>query len=49
LVRNYRRVILDGVAPDWAGLAYFSAFAVLFFIAGYWWFARSRKNFADVI
>ncbi|HEX3142561.1 MAG TPA: ABC transporter permease [Pyrinomonadaceae bacterium] len=49
LVRNYRRVILDGLGPDWQGLAYFLAFAVVLFLFGYWWFARSRKNFADVI
>jgi len=49
LVRNYRRIILDGVPPDWAGLAYFSVFAILAFLLGYWWFARTRKNFADVI
>lgn len=49
LIRNYRRIILEGVAPDWVGLAYFSAFAVLSFLFGYWWFARTRKNFADVI
>jgi len=49
LVRNYRRIILDGVPPDWAGLAYFSGFAILAFLLGYWWFARTRKNFADVI
>lgn len=49
LVRNYRRIILDGTPPDWASLAYFSAFALVVFILGYWWFARTRKNFADVI
>ena len=49
LVRNYRRVILDGLAPDWQGLAYFLCFAALTFLFGYWWFARTRKNFADVI
>lgn len=49
LVRSYRQVILDGTPPDWPGLAYFSAFAVVFFLFGYWWFARTRKNFADVI
>jgi lipopolysaccharide transport system permease protein len=49
LIRNYRRVILDGVAPDWSGLAYFLSFAALAFIVGYWWFARTRKHFADVI
>ena len=49
LVRNYRRIVLDGVAPDWQGLAYFLAFGVILFLLGYWWFARTRKNFADVI
>jgi lipopolysaccharide transport system permease protein len=49
LVRNYRRLFLDGVSPDWLGLAYFSVLAILVFIFGYWWFARTRKSFADVI
>jgi lipopolysaccharide transport system permease protein len=49
LIRNYRRIILDGNLPDWRGLAYFSVFAIVSFLFGYWWFARTRKNFADVI
>ena len=49
LVRNYRRFLLEGAAPDWSGLAYFTAFAIVSFLVGYWWFARTRKNFADVI
>ena len=49
LVRSYRRVFLDGLAPDWRGLLYFTVVAVIVFIFGYWWFARTRKNFADVI
>jgi lipopolysaccharide transport system permease protein len=49
LVRNYRRILLDGNAPDWRGLAYFIAFGLASFLFGYWWFARTRKNFADVI
>ena len=49
LVRSYRHIFLDGVAPDWRGLAYFTAIAVFLFVFGYWWFARTRKNFADVI
>ncbi|MDQ3649680.1 MAG: ABC transporter permease [Acidobacteriota bacterium] len=49
LVRCYRRVLLEGTSPDWRGLAYFSAFALVLFVSGYWWFARTRKNFADVI
>lgn len=49
LVRSYRRILLEGASPDWRGLAYFTAFALLSFVFGYWWFARTRKNFADVI
>jgi lipopolysaccharide transport system permease protein len=49
LVRSYRRVLIDGVLPDWSGLAYFTAWALVSFLFGYWWFARTRKNFADVI
>lgn len=49
LIRSYRRVLLDGAAPDWGGLAYFLAFALIVFVFGYWWFARTRRNFADVV
>jgi lipopolysaccharide transport system permease protein len=49
LIRSYRRIFLDGAAPDWRGLLYFLAFALVIFIFGYWWFARTRKSFADVV
>ena len=49
LIRSYRLTLIEGAAPDWLGLAYFSAFALVSFLFGYWWFARTRKNFADVI
>ena len=49
LVRCHRRVLLEGAPPDWAGLAYFTSCALLVFLFGYWWFARTRRNFADVI
>ncbi len=49
LVRNYRRILLEGALPDWGGLAYFAGFALIVFLFGYWWFARTRKHFADVI
>jgi lipopolysaccharide transport system permease protein len=49
LIRSYRRIILEGTAPDWRGLTYFTLCAIVVFIFGYWWFARTRKNFADVI
>ncbi|HET6975733.1 MAG TPA: ABC transporter permease [Pyrinomonadaceae bacterium] len=49
LIRSYRRIFLDGAPPDWRGLAYFTTFALVIFIFGYWWFARTRKSFADVV
>ena len=49
LVRSYRRALLEGAPPDWAGLAYATALGLAAFLLGYWWFARTRKNFADVI
>jgi len=49
LVRSYRRILIEGSMPDWPGLAYFAAFAIVLFVFGYWWFAKTRKNFADVI
>ncbi|HEV2801033.1 MAG TPA: ABC transporter permease [Pyrinomonadaceae bacterium] len=49
LVRSYRRIIIEGAQPDWPGLAYFTLFALAVFFLGYWWFAKTRKNFADVI
>lgn len=49
LVRSYRRVMLEGLTPDFAGLAYVFAVGLIIFLFGYWWFARTRRNFADVI
>ena len=49
LVRCYRRCLLEGAGPDWPGLAYVTLVALPVFLLGYWWFARTRKNFADVI
>lgn len=49
LIRNYRQTILEGSNPDWPGLGYFSLFAIVIFCFGYWWFAKTRKNFADVV
>jgi len=49
LVRNYRRILLEGAGPEWSSLAYFAVLAVVIFVFGYWWFAKTRRNFADVI
>jgi lipopolysaccharide transport system permease protein len=49
LVRAYRSVFLESRPPDPNGLWKFWAVSLLLFFAGYAWFHRLRKNFADVI
>jgi lipopolysaccharide transport system permease protein len=49
LIRSYRRIMLEGLAPDWRGLAVTFAFALVCFIFGYWWFEKTKKGFADVL
>ena len=49
LVRSYRLTLLEGSPPDLRGLAYFTLCGLVLFVLGYWWFARTRKNFADVL
>ena len=49
LIRSYRRVLLEGKAPDWQGLIVTMVFALVCFVTGYWWFERTKKAFADVL
>ncbi|HEX4948721.1 MAG TPA: ABC transporter permease [Blastocatellia bacterium] len=49
LIRSYRRALLEGQSPDWRGLSFTLAFAVLCFVVGYWWFQRTKKAFADLL
>jgi homopolymeric O-antigen transport system permease protein len=49
LIRSYRRILLEGRAPDWRGLMITFVFAIVCFIFGYWWFERTKKAFADVL
>ena len=49
LIRSYRRILLDGEAPDWRGLSLTLSFALACFVVGYWWFHRTKKAFADVL
>jgi lipopolysaccharide transport system permease protein len=49
LIRSYRRIILEGKAPDWRGLGVTLGFALVIFVFGYWWFERTKKAFADIL
>jgi lipopolysaccharide transport system permease protein len=44
-----RAVLVWGRLPDWHGLAMYSVIALVVAWAGYAWFQRTRKGFADVI
>ncbi len=48
-VENYRRILLQGVAPDFTGILVFAVFAFALLLAGYLCFRRARPAFADVV
>ncbi len=49
VIEQLRRVVLDGLWPDWPQLALHLAIASAVAWAGARWFAATRKGFADVI
>lgn len=48
-VEMVRDVMFWGRPPHWEHLAAYSAVSVLIACAGFAWFQRTRKGFADVI
>ncbi|MCB2225918.1 MAG: ABC transporter permease [Desulfarculaceae bacterium] len=49
VVENFRLVILYDKAPLWIDFAYPALFALVLMLAGFYFFQRSRKAFADVL
>jgi lipopolysaccharide transport system permease protein len=49
IIEQAREVLIWGHLPDWSGLATYSAVAVLIAWAGFAWFHKTRKGFADVL
>jgi lipopolysaccharide transport system permease protein len=49
LVREYRRVLLEGHAPALSALAKLWGFSAAFFVLGHALFYKLRKSFADII
>jgi lipopolysaccharide transport system permease protein len=41
--------MIFGKQPDWVGLAIYSVASMAVAWAGYWWFQKTRKGFADVL
>jgi lipopolysaccharide transport system permease protein len=49
IVNHFRRVILFGQMPDWGQFLAITLFTGLVCMAGYAWFMKSKKAFADVV
>lgn len=49
IIEQSRAVLIEGTTPDLAGLAVYSLVAILTGWAGYAWFQKTRKGFANVI
>jgi len=44
-----RGVLIEGRWPQWTALVVYTIVALAVACAGYWWFQRTRKGFADVV
>lgn len=49
IIEEARQVLIWGEMPEWSGLVTYSAIGVLIAWAGFWWFQKTRKGFADVL
>jgi lipopolysaccharide transport system permease protein len=49
LVRAYRAVLLENAAPDWNAFLWLTLVSAGLFWAGYAWFHRMRRQFADLV
>ena len=49
IIEQARDVLVWGLMPDWFGLVTYTVAALLMAWAGYAWFQKTRKGFADVL
>ena len=49
VIEQSRTVMIFGRLPDWTGLGIYTAASLAMAWAGYWWFQKTRKGFADVL
>lgn len=49
IVDAVRAVLLFGEMPDWQALGLYTLVALVVVQAGFWWFQRTRRGFADVL
>lgn len=49
IIEQSREVLIFGHLPDWQGLSMYTVVAIFVAWAGYAWFQKTRKGFADVL
>jgi lipopolysaccharide transport system permease protein len=49
IIEQAREVLIWGHLPNWTGLGIYTLIATLIAWAGYAWFQKTRKGFADVL
>ncbi len=49
IIEQARQVLIWGRVPDWSGLAVYLGVSLAIAWAGFWWFQKTRKGFADVL
>lgn len=48
-IEQSRELVVWGRPPDWAGLGIYTVFAFMAAFAGFAWFQKTRRGFADVV
>jgi lipopolysaccharide transport system permease protein len=49
IIAESRKVLIFGRLPDWSWLGIAMVMGLLIAFAGFWWFQKTRKGFADVL
>jgi lipopolysaccharide transport system permease protein len=49
VIEDYRRVILQGMQPDWPMFAVYTAVGAITWCVGYYFFNKMKRSFADVV
>jgi len=49
VIEQSRAVLIFGKLPNWSGMAIYAGVGLMLAWAGYWWFQKTRKGFADVL
>jgi lipopolysaccharide transport system permease protein len=49
IIEQAREVLIWGHMPNWSGLSFYAMAATVIAWAGYAWFQKTRKGFADVL